>query len=353
VSVIVPARNEALNIERCLRSLLSQNYPDFEVIAVDDGSEDATPQILDRLAVEYPRLKPVHLSGQLPAGWAGKPHAMHEGERVARPESQWLLFTDADTYHKPQSLKRAVTEAVSEKVDLFSVLSDIEMRSFWEKLLMPIAVAGISIQYPLAQINAPDSKLAVANGQFLLVRRTMYDKVGGFGGKLRNSLLDDRDLALAVKANGGRLVLRNGRELVAVRMYRNFGEIWRGWRKNAFVGSRLSFVTVPVLILLCVIGGVLPFLQVPYAVIQWLRTRGKQGKSLFIASSLQVGAMLFTRGRLDRNLGLGRFYTVLNPLGMLVFAGILVDSMLRSLGGRGVNWKGRHYEKAAKSQNLI
>lgn len=353
VSIVVPARNEALNIEACLRSLLAQEYPDFDVVVVDDGSQDATPQIIDKLAEENSRLKVVHLNGKLPEGWAGKPHAMYEGVCAARLESVWLLFTDADTRHQPLALSRGVSEAVYEKVDLFSVLSRIEMGSFWEKLLMPIAIMGISVQYPLEAVNSPDSKIAIANGQFLLVRRAMYDKVGGFGGRLRNSILDDRDMALAVKAAGGRLLVRDGRDILSVRMYQSLGEIWAGWRKNAFVGSRGAFLLIPFAILSFILMGVLPFLQLPYAMVQWLRSGGRRGGWLLLASVLQTAIMVYSRRRIDRAFGLPVKYSVLNPLGFLVFAGILADSMWRSLTGQGVSWKGRQYQKAAKSQQMI
>ena len=353
VSIIVPARDEALNIERCLRSLLAQDYPDFEIVVVDDGSQDRTPQIVERLAAEDARLKIVRLDGRLPPGWAGKPHAMQAGVAAARSKSSWLLFTDADTRHNPSALLRAVSETLYGKADLFSVLSEIEMRSFWEKLLMPIAITGIGMQYPFDEVNAPDSKLAVANGQFLLLSRTLYDKVGGYAGKLRNSLLDDRDMALAVKAAGGRLMLRNGRDLLSVRMYRSFAEIWAGWRKNAFVGSRAAYLTVPLSILVCIFMGAMPFLQLPYALLKWTTSKGKQGKVLLSLSALQVVTTVYSRRRLDESLGLPFQYSVLNPLGMLVFAGILSDSMWRSLTGRGLSWKGRSYENAARSQQLI
>lgn len=354
ISIIVPARNEELNIERCVSSLLAQDYPNFEIIAVNDGSQDRTGQILDELAAQDARLKVLHLDGALPDGWAGKPHAMYEGEKAINPQSQWLLFTDADTKHNPGALRRAISEAIYQKADLFSVISEIEMNSFWEKLLMPIAGLGISFQYPFDKVNSPDSKLAIANGQFLLVRCETYNSVGGFGSeKLRKSLLDDRDMAIAVKSAGGRLHVRNGSSLLSVRMYRNFGEIWAGWRKNAFVGSRAAYVSVPFFIVGMLVGGVFPFLQLLYAMLKWGRSGGKQNRALLAISLLQVFTMIYSRWRFDRELGLPLRYSILNPLGMLVFAGILLDSMWCSLTGKGLSWKGRAYQNAAKSQQLI
>ncbi len=357
VSIIVPARNEAANIERCVVSLLAQDYPHFEVIAVDDGSQDATPQILEGLTTSAngKRLQVLHLNA-LPPGWAGKPHAMQMGSQAAATETQWLLFTDADTVHQPQALRRAVTKALTEGCDLFSILPTMELKSFWERVLMPLAMLGISLQYPAEKVNSPASKLAIANGQFLLLRRAAYERVGGYGGKLKASLLDDRDMALAIKASGGRICLCNGRELMAVRMYQNLGEIWRGWRKNAFVGSRSAYLSVPFFVLAMLAGGVLPLLQLVYALLKLLRAKDKNRARWQLwagLSGLQLGLQAITQYRIMGALGVPQRYSFTSPLAALMFSGILSDSMWRSITGRGVNWKGRSYAQAARTQQLI
>jgi chlorobactene glucosyltransferase len=355
VTIIVPARNEARNIERCARSLLAQDYPDFELIVVDDGSSDATPQILAEIAAADPRLKIVTLREALPPGWAGKPHAMQQGYQAARPDSQFLLFSDADTFHFPTALRVAVTAAIEGKADLLSALTGLELLSFWENVLMPLAIMGIMLQYPPDKINRPDSKLAIANGQFLLLRREAFEQVGGYGGKLKGSLLDDRDMALAVKAAGGRLLFINAQELVTVRMYTGLADIWQGFRKNAFVGSRTPYLSVPFFALTALWLGVLPFLQLPYALVSRLLRGGKAKGSnrLLSYSFFQVALMVLARRRFDRQLGVPARYAWTLPLSTLVFMGILIDSMVRSLTGQGVSWKGRNYAGAAKTQQLI
>lgn len=352
VSVIVPARNEAANIERCARSLLAQDYPDFELIVVNDGSTDATPAILQRIAAEDDRLKVVTLDGELPPGWAGKPHAMQMGYETARPDSRYILFSDADTFHFPVALRTAVSAAVRGHSDLLSAMTSLELKTFWENVLMPLAIMGILVQYPPDKVNRPDSKVALANGQFLLLKREAFEAVGGYGGKLKGSLLDDRDMALAIKANGGKLRLINGQKLASVRMYTGLRDVWQGFRKNAFVGSRAPYLSVPLFVLASVWLGVLPFLQVPYALWRWLGG-DKPARRLLLHSLLQVGLIVTARRRFDRRLDVPALYAWASPLSNLIFSGILVDSMVRSLTGQGVSWKGRNYAGAAKTQQLI
>lgn len=353
VTVIVPARNEEKNIERCVSSLLAQDYPFYELIVVNDGSTDATADILTKLAEQNARLKVVTLKEALPPGWAGKPHAMQRGYENVRPESQWILFSDADTVHQPQALRTAVVTALAENAALVSLLPRLELKSFWEKVLMPLAVVGILMQYPLDEVNRPDSKLALANGQFLLVRRDAFEQVGGYGGKLKGTLVDDRDLALAIKGAGGRLLLKDGRDVVAVRMYTSLGEVWSGFRKNAFVGSRAAYLTVPLLVVLGTGAGVLPVVQLFYALLSWLLSGGKKNRKLLAFSFCQSVLLVVAKRKIDRELGVPAPYALSAPLATLIFMGVLVDSMVRSLTGRGLSWKGRTYAGAAKTQQLI
>src|SRR5579884_3106769 len=173
VSIIVPARNEERNIRRCVTSLLEQDYEHFEVIVVDDGSTDNTGCILDEMARTHPRgnrLWVLRLK-DLPAGWAGKPHALHAGTQEARGD--WMLFTDADTWHASNALRSSLTQAIDEKVDVFSLMTNQELPGFWNKVMMPMAFIGISMMYPFDKVNDPSSPVAIANGQYILIRRSV------------------------------------------------------------------------------------------------------------------------------------------------------------------------------------
>jgi chlorobactene glucosyltransferase len=352
VSIIVPARNEEETIKRCVTSLLEQVYPDYEVIVVDDDSTDRTPLLLDEIARTHQqgvRLRVIHLHG-LPAGWAGKPHALHSGAQEAR--GTFLLFTDADTWHAPQALASAVARAEEKRLDLLSLGTTQELPSFWERVMMPMAHLGISMQYPPAQVNDPESPVALANGQYILLRRAVYERLGGYARPdLRATLLDDRDLAVLIKKQGYTLEMADGRSLVHVRMYSNLRETWRGWRKNVFLGSRggLPFVLLQMLGLPVV--AIVPFLLPLWC---WLaslvgRKKAPRASEAVVISALELGPLLVYRRWLDRELNVPWYYALTHPLAGLLFTGILAQSTWRIVTGRGVDWSGRNYfQKAEK-----
>jgi chlorobactene glucosyltransferase len=344
VSIIVPARDEEENIRRCVTSLLDQDYGNYEVIAVDDGSTDATGTILDDLAFTHPhgdRLWTLRLR-DLPKGWAGKPHAIHRG--VQEASGDWFLFTDADTWHAPNALRSVMKQAMQEKIDLLTLGTEQELPNFWDRVLMPMAYLGISMQYPPYLVNDPASPVAIANGQFILIRRSTYEQVGGYARpELRGALVDDRDLARVVKGSGFTLRFLDGRDLVHVHMYRSFRDTWRGWRKNAYLGSRggLPFVLLELLGLPCI--AILPFL-VPF--LAWSSRRKSGGLTVFealLVTFLEVGSVALYRDMLNKELAIPWYYTLTHPLAGAVFEGILVQSAMRILTHKGVDWRGRNY----------
>ena len=351
VSIIVPAHNEQNNILRCVTSLLEQDYDSYEVIVVDDGSTDDTPCILDDIAHHHPhgdKLWVLRLK-DLPPGWAGKPHALHAG--VQEAHGNWLLFTDADTWHAPSALRTALARATSEQIDLYTLGTKQELPGFWNKVMMPMAYLGISMQYPIAKVNDPNSAIAIANGQFILIRRAVYDIIGGYARPdLRNTLLDDRDLAHVVKQNGFRLRMEDGQNLVHVYMYSNLRDTWRGWRKNAYLGSRggLPFVLLEIIGLPMI--GIVPFLLPLFAWLSRNTSRNQIALSgpvtsgeLTLAASLELGSVLSYRRWLDRSLAVPWYYAFTYPLAAALFTGILAESAWRVLTRKGVDWSGRTY----------
>jgi chlorobactene glucosyltransferase len=173
ISVLVPARNEAASITPCIRSLLCQDYPDFEVIVLNDASTDSTGQQLDELAADHTRLQVVHAADELPAGWNGKSYACH---RLAdQATGEWLLFTDADTEHTPQSLTLGIAQAVALKVDLLSVFPAQRTQTWSERLLVSFIVDFLPlIGFDLRAVWRGDNQRIVTNGQYLLARAVSY-----------------------------------------------------------------------------------------------------------------------------------------------------------------------------------
>jgi chlorobactene glucosyltransferase len=348
VSIIVPARNEERNIRRCVESLLEQNYPNYEIIVVDDGSTDETPDILENIIQTHPRnnrLWVQRLRDELPEGWAGKPHAIHTG--VQESHGEWLLFTDADTWHAPDALQIALTSALNTGSDLYTLSTAQELPGFWEKVMMPMAYLGISMMYPIKKVNDPLSSIAIANGQFILIRDAVYDILGGYARpELRNSLVDDRDLAYVVKQQGFRLKLEDGRDLVHVQMYRGLREAWQGWRKNAFLGSRggVAFVMLELIGLPMV--AIVPFLL---PLVAWM-SRHKPGRGEPITSSeigaatlLELGPLLSYHISIDKELRVPWYYAFAYPLAASLFECILAQSAWRVLRRKGIDWRGRKY----------
>ena len=344
VSIIVPARNEERNLPALLPSLLTQTYPAgrYEVIVVDDQSTDATPQILAEAAARDPRLRVI--SGTpLPDGWKGKPHAMAQGAAVARGD--WLLFTDADTVHHPAALVSAVADACDRQADLYTINPDMVLDGPAERLIMPIAALGIATFYSPREVNDPNSFVAIANGQFLLVRRTVYDAVGGIAA-VRNEIAEDLAFARVIKGRHYRLCLTAGKALMRVRMYQSLDEIWEGWGKNVVLSFRTQPLNALRQIPALATGGVLPFALLGGFAWQTLRRRGpaRRGAALSLLLALsQAAAVLGLKRRVDGWLGLGWGWTFTYPLGILLFTLILLDSLRRLVTGQGVTWKGRAY----------
>jgi glycosyltransferase involved in cell wall biosynthesis len=224
VSVIVPARNEEASLAACLQSLVAQTGVSREIIVVDDGSTDRTRAIAESFAeVRVLAARP------LPPGWTGKANACQTGAEAAR--GFWLLFTDADTFHQPGSLARAVAEARQHGVALLSYSPEQEVRGLAERALMPLVFAELARVYEPRKVSDPASSLAAANGQYLLVTREAYAAVGGHAA-VGPELLEDVALARKVKGSGRKLFFRFGGDAVRARMYRGFQQMREGWTKN-------------------------------------------------------------------------------------------------------------------------
>jgi chlorobactene glucosyltransferase len=341
VSIVVPARNEAASIERCVSSLLAQNYPAFEAIVVDDGSTDATPTILQRLAATDERLRVVR-NDYLPRGWTGKNYAIVQGVRHAR--GAWLLFVDADMLLHPGALSAALEAARQHGAALLSVWARQETVGFWERVVQPVIVGLLQAVDPWQHINSLRfRKVAMANGQFLLAERTAYEQIGGHAA-VRDAVVDDHALAWRFKSAGHALLMMDGTRAISTRMYTSLRGIWDGWSKHSFLTIERN--------LLVALGGALavffvavsPFLLTCCAALMLLL--GWPALVPLLCNAGAVGVLLINRWRARGYAGtLPRDY-LWHALGGLVFAGIILNSAYQYTLGHGVRWKGRRYREA-------
>lgn len=339
VSVVIPARNEARNIERCLRSVLTATYPNLEVIVVNDHSSDATGEIASRIATEDNRVKVIE-NEALPEGWFGKQWACQTGARASSGET--ILFTDADTRHESDLITRSVNMMRQRKADLFSVAGKQELGTFWEILVQPQVFGMLIVRYggteSVSRSRFVSSK--IANGQCLFVRRDVYDELGGHS-LVKSHVADDMMMAQRFFARGKNVVVAEGMEQLSTRMYTSLGELVRGWGKNVYAGGidslpggRLLRPLYPFLLLSAPLSGLVPalilvaalFVSVPQPLALWA----------LITQSFLLVWWIFVYWRIRRSPA----YALLSPIGAAVVFYIFLRAVLR---GRRVIWKDREY----------
>jgi chlorobactene glucosyltransferase len=342
ISVCVPARNEERNIRACVESILAQDYPSFEVIVLDDRSTDATPEIIRQLAAQNDRLKIISGS-DLPAGWAGKPHALFQASAAARGE--WLCFVDADTFLSPTTLTSCYAKAIETNADMFTIMTFQVLGSFWERVVMPLVMTALSVGFSPRKVNDPNRRDAIANGQFILIRRAVYDAIGGHE-SVKDQIVEDKAISEQVKWNGHRLIVANGYTVARTRMYTSLPEMWEGWAKNIYLGLRdqtgllwLGVFGACVALIAALFLPVWPFLG-----ISWFINDGGWMALIAIVESLVFWAyLIYIRGRVAKAMEISPWYALTTSLGAAVFAAMMITSAFRVITGRGVSWKGRMY----------
>jgi chlorobactene glucosyltransferase len=342
VSVIVPARNEELNIENCLASLTASEYPDFEVIVVDDRSEDRTAELARAVSSGNARRVSVVEGAELPEGWLGKPWACHQGFGVA--EGDMLLFTEADTAHGTNLLNRAVAGHQAGGADLLTVGGRQLMETFWGKLVQPQVFLVMLFRVPGFERIARNDRWrdAFANGQYLLFSREAYKEIGGHVA-VREEVVEDLVLGQRVKRAGLRLRIRSSELDFATRMYRSLADIIEGWSKNLLIGGLQSLppflrgVAVPFSLLE---SGAIWIVPPIVAVIALLRLGSDVSGGLLAWSGVIVALSVATWAMFSRQMRVPAMYGLFYPLGAGVGAYIFARSWVR---GRDVEWKGRHY----------
>jgi glycosyltransferase involved in cell wall biosynthesis len=340
VSAIVPARDEELNIADCLESICRQTYPNLEILVVDDRSTDRTAEIARGFASRDGRVRVLSIE-QLPPGWTGKTHALDQA--VPHTHGQWLLFLDADTVHAPESLSVLMEYARSERGSLVSLLPELNCRTFWERAVQPLAAITLMQSFPLHVVNDDRSRLAFANGQYILIERSAYLAAGGHRA-VRERFVEDIGLAEHVKALGLPIRVALVRGLVSCRMYSSFNQLVRGWSRILYdaLGQKVWRLSLKLLdpIIFCQSG------HLALALALVLMATGYGGPFagwLLILALIHHGLMFLLFLRVYTFSVPGSRSAPWFPLANLVVDLILVRAISMCLTGN-VTWRGTTYQ---------
>ncbi|MGL4985908.1 MAG: glycosyltransferase [Treponemataceae bacterium] len=331
VSVLIPARNEQENIERCIRSLMNQSYENYEVIVLDDNSEDKTYDIVKKIQQEFPRHLKLAQGVPLEADWKGKPFAMFQLTKIAAGDI--LICTDADTVHSYDSVSWAVTNILSNNADMVSGYVRQDLRSFGEKLTVPLIFILTGFALPIFLSRRIKSyALAAAIGQFIVLRADSLKKIGGYE-SVKNQTSDDIYLARMMRKFAFKTFFLDAKKVVACRMYSSYKESLNGVSKNIadFFGNNIFLVSLVIL-------GVLFFLLLPLPFGIFFAYNGyTQGNYLLLASLFYMLTWLVIC--ISRRIQW--YIPFLYPILFLNLIFIAIISAFRQHSKRGFMWKGR------------
>jgi glycosyltransferase involved in cell wall biosynthesis len=333
LSVVIPACNEAANLESAAATLLQQDYPDLEIILVDDRSTDDTGELIDRLAHEDPRIRAIHVE-TLPHGWLGKVHALHRG--VGQASGDWLLFTDADVHFAAGTLRRAVAFVLHQGIDHLALIPQTIQKSFW----LEVAVATFGLLFFIttraAAVNRPGSQAFVGIGAFNLVKTEWFHRTPGFEW-LRLEPGDDVGLGMMIKRAGGTTRLAFAYEDLSIQWYPSVAAMFKGLEKNLFgPGSLYRWW-----LLLLQVGTMWMLVAAPYFSLMIGLAHGLS--PLWIAGAASIGMQLlfpvfFLGEPQTKSLDL-----VLFPVGVLMITAMMLRAGYQCLRNGGIDWRGTHY----------
>ena len=339
LSVIVPARDEAANIARCVASLVASAYPALDIIVVDDHSTDDTSRIAREAGAGHAAVRVV-TAPDLPSGWLGKQWACAYGASLAR--GRLLCFTDADTVHGPDLHTRSVRALLDRGADLLSVAGMQELGTFWERLVQPQVFALLFARYGGTEVvsRAARPENVIANGQYLLFQRASYEALGGHAA-VKGKVAEDLALAMLARRRGMTVHLILGLEQLSTRMYASLGALVRGWMKNAYAGG---IETVPpgrawrMLYSLMLLTPIFVWLAPPIALVLWWFGLASDpvGTWAIATSGVLVVWWAIVYGAMTRR----PWYALLAPIGNFLLAYIFLRAIAR---GTRVEWKGRAY----------
>jgi glycosyltransferase involved in cell wall biosynthesis len=327
ISLLFAARDEEEKLPAALATLAAIDYPNLEIIGVNDRSQDSTGRILDDFAA-HPRFRAVHVA-ELPPGWLGKPHALQKAYEASTGD--WLLFTDADVRFHPEALRRAVSLARQRNLDHLTLFGDIEMVGFWEKVLLTFFGMAFHLAADPYRISNPNSRVYAGVGAFQLLRRAAYEACGTHR-RLAMEVVDDMRLGKIVKQSGFRSGMGVAEQFVTIRWHAGLGNIIRGVTKNFFAALNYNLALVALALTGLLATNVLPFVGVLLAH-GWIR--------IFWAIAVII-ALCFHAG-VSNVMRVSPFYAFTHPLGALLLGYMLLRSTIITLKQGGIQWRGTFY----------
>ncbi len=345
VSVLIAGKDEEANIEKAVRSMLAQDYPNFELIVVNDRSTDRTAEILERLkaADTTGRLKVLHVR-ELAEGWFGKNNAMREGLAIAK--GPWFCFGDADCEQtSPRSLSMAVRHALETKSDFVSVLPRLAAESFWERIIQPVAGAVMVFWFHPKRVNDPDHPAAYANGAFMLMTRDCYDAIGGHDA-VKTEVNEDMHMARLCKEARRKLLVVQNTDLYTVRMYSSLKQIWRGWSR-IFYGCFGTFRRLRITLLMLLVTNIFPYgsLLIAAGVLAFADHAAMNPGWYWVGGASALAVLLHQTviARFYKLSGTSPWLAPTFIVGAVFCVGMLINAMLKLNGRRTVTWRGTTY----------
>jgi cellulose synthase/poly-beta-1,6-N-acetylglucosamine synthase-like glycosyltransferase len=342
LTVLVAAKDEQETIDRCVRSMLDQEYPNFEMVVCNDRSTDGTAEIVAGIAAENSKLRLLNID-RLPEGWAGKNHAMHTG--IAQTRGEWICMIDADCWQTSRrSLSAAMAYALDTDSDMLSVLPTQEFKGFWENVVQPVCSGVMMIWFHPDKVNSPKHPNAYANGAFMLIRREAYEKIGGHEA-VRQCVNEDMHIAARVKQSGLRLRVVRNDGLYATRMYTSLGGMYRGWSR-IFYGTFVTFKRIGLTLAAVLMVSMLPYAIAILAAVLMAAGAAQHAwwQACAVAAVAAVVAQLTTIYRFYRLVGASAGLAWTYPLGCAITALCLFNSLGKLRKGAKIVWRNTSYQ---------
>ncbi len=341
LSVIVAAKDEETNIEACVRTMLDQDYPNYELIVVDDRSDDRTPEILQQLQETSPEFFKVIRIEELEDGWFGKNNAMREG--IAQSSGDWFCFIDADCWQTSrQTLSITMQEVLTTKIDFLSVTPDLNMVNAWEKVIQPACVLTLLAWHFPGFVNDSRRKTAYANGQFMMMSRACYEKIGGHE-RVKNEMNEDILLARNTQAAGLQLRMADNVGLFRTRMYEGISGAYHGWSR-IFCGCIRSAPALLLTIFIVLFYVLSPWIFLAASVIGRVTSGAATpwNQLVLLWSGVCIVQLLFSL-HYSSNFKMKKIWSVAFPLGGLFTLTTLVNGLFKRLGLTHTTWRGTTY----------